>query len=303
MKRSALLLAGALLIAGCSQALDTTDEAIEYQDSGDGGSDAVTVPPSAEPANLDVKLEVETDRKVIRRATLDLHAADTRAAFDEIVGLVESAGGFVADANVHPTYGEDDQPTVSMTLRVPADELSAIMATIKGSVDEVVAESMGADDVTEQYVDLEARLTNLEALEIELRALLTEVRQQPDADPEALLTVFRELSDIRGQIEQIQGQINYLDDLTALATLDIQLTQTPVAAPIVEDGWQPMEQIKDSLRSLVVSLQDMGDWVINFTLFTLPVAVLTLGIPVGVGFFVYRRFKSRQPSEPTPAES
>ena len=74
-----------------------------------------------------------------------------------------------------------------MNLRVPADELSSVMATIKKSVDEVVTESQDAEDVTDQFVDLEARLTNLEALEVELVALLTEVREQPDADPAKLL--------------------------------------------------------------------------------------------------------------------
>jgi len=312
MKRLAVLLALGLVIAAC-----TADD-----DSGAFGETALstigasgTVPASIDaeslageaPANLDVRLDVVADRKVIRRASLQLHASDTRATFDEIVRLTESVGGFVANANVFPFEGEDAQPDVSMTLRIPADQLTSVMTTIKGYVDEVVAESQSAQDVTEQFVDLEARLRNLEALEVELRALLEDVRQQPNADPVKLLTVFNELSSVRGQIEQIQGQINYLSDLTAMATLDVQVSQTPIAVPIVASGWAPAEAAKDALRSLVTALQGIADWAISFALFTLPVLLLIVGIPATLGFFVYRRIKNRRgvggPPAPAPAGS
>ena len=215
MKRLAVLLAFGLVVAACTAGDDSgafgetalgTIGAIGTDENA-ASTDAESFTGGA-PANFDVRLDVVVDRKVIRQASLQLHASDTRATFDEIVRLTESVGGFVANANVFPFEGEDAQPDVSMTLRIPAGQLTSVMTTIKGSVDEVVAESQSAQDVTEQFVDLEARLRNLEALEVELRALLEDVRKQPDADPVKLLTVFNELFSVRGQIEQIQGQIN-----------------------------------------------------------------------------------------------
>jgi len=108
-----------------------------------------------------------------------------------------------------------------------------------------------------------------------------------------LLTVFNELSSVRGQIEQIQGQINYLTDLTAMATLEVYVSQTPIAVPIVASAWAPAEAAKDALRSLVTALQGLADWSINFVLFTLPVLLLILGIPGAVGLYFYRRFRNR----------
>jgi len=300
MKRLAALLALGLVLSACAGGNDSggleefysapesggDDAPLLRADSGDGES------PEA-PTNLDIKFDVVENRRVIRQANLQLHASDTRATFDEIIRLTESVGGFVSNANVFPFEGDDAQPDVSMTLRIPADQLTAIMTTIKDSVDEVVAESQGARDVTEQFVDLEARLRNFEALEIELRALLEEVRSQPDADPVKLLTVFNELSSVRGQIEQIQGQINYLTDLTAMATLEVYVSQTPIAVPIVASAWAPAEAAKDALRNLVTALQGIADWSINFVLFTLPVLLLILGIPGAVGLYVYRRVKNR----------
>ena len=256
---------------------------------------------------IGVNLEIAQDRKVIRQAQLQLEADDTRAAFDRIVALTEAAGGFIADATVHPVEGEEDQPAVTMTVRVPVAELTETMNAIKGSVETVVSESQNAQDVSEQYIDLEARLTNLEALEVELRALLAEVRQQPEADPDKLLRVFNEISSVRSQIEQIQGQLNYLDDVVDLATLSIGLTPTPAVVPIVEDTWEPVEVARDALRSLVTGLQGVAGWAINFALYTLPMLMLTVGIPLLIGWVAYRQWRKRRPSvtpsEPVPTES
>lgn len=296
MRRLALVLAGALALAGCASGVGGTfAEVAEGLDGGGDSGEAVAMPGRA--VEVDLEVESEDGRRVIRRANLDIHASDTRSAFDEIGRLAESMGGYVADANVFPSEGEEDQPAVAMTLRVPSSKLDAFLRAVKTKADEVVAESQTADDITDQFVDLEAQLRNYQALEVELRALLTEVRQQEGADPSALLEVFNELASVRGQIEQTQGRINYLGNLTSLATVTVGITETPIAAPIVEAGWQPMEQVKDSLRSLVGSLQDMGDWVINFALFTLPVLLLTLGIPLVIGYFAYRKYRSREPRD------
>ena len=319
MRRLALILALGVVIAACSggEGASITVGDTSGGVSGEGApvlapDEAVTTVAAAqedgeESRVIGVDLEVAQDRKVIRQAQLQLEADDTRAAFDRIVALAEAAGGFIADATVHPVDGEEDQPSVTMTLRIPAAELTDTMNAIKGSVEKVVSESQGAQDVSEQYIDLEARLTNLQALEVELRALLTEVRQQPEADPDKLLRVFAEISSVRGEIELIQGQLNYLDDVVDLATLSIGLTPTPAVVPIVEDTWEPVEVARDALRSLVSGLQGMAGWAIHFALFTLPMLLLTVGIPLLIGFVVYRQWRKRRPpatpSAPIPSES
>ncbi|MCZ6568438.1 MAG: DUF4349 domain-containing protein [Actinobacteria bacterium] len=138
MKRLAVLLALGLVLAACAAG----DESEAFDGEGSGtifsedvaGTDVASLAAEA-PANFDVRLDAVADRKVIRRASLQLHASDTRATFDEIVRLTESVGGFVANANVFPFEGEDAQPDVSMTLRIPADQLTSVMTSIMGSVD------------------------------------------------------------------------------------------------------------------------------------------------------------------------
>jgi hypothetical protein len=306
-----------LLLAACAGG--DTSGVTEVGDFIDGsgepasGAPGTTAAGAAAPEEQDdagtveIDLGVVSDRKVIRQASLTLQADDTRRAYDRIVELTETAGGFVAGAEVRPVSSEDDQPSIVMTVRIPAAELRTTMVAIKGSVEEVLSESQGAQDVTDQFIDFEARLANLEALEVELRALLAEVSKQPDADPDKLLRVYSEISNVRGQIEQIQGQLNYLDDAVTLATLQIDLTPTPAVVPIVEDTWEPIEVARDSLRSLVSGLQGIAEWGINFALFTLPMLLLVLGLPALVAFVAYRWWKSRHPAPPpvppTPTEA
>lgn len=298
MRRITVVLALGMLLAACSgeNAAESGDMlAVDQGATATTVADAAEAPTEGDGGGIAVALEGADGRKVIRNAELQLEADDTRAAFDRIVAMAEAAGGFIADATVHPVEGEEDQPSVTMTLRVPATGLTRLMIDIKESVNTVVSESQGSQDVTEQYVDLEARLTNLEALEVELRALLADVRQQPEADPEKLLRVYNEIASVRGQIEQIQGQLNYLDDVVELATLQVGLTPTPTVVPIVEDTWQPVEAARDALRNLVVGFQGVADAVIQFVLYVLPMFLLTLGLPLLVGIVVYRQWRKRRP--------
>lgn len=312
MRQIAMTLALGLVLGACSGATDDAATNMTQAASGTVTADRAeaALSPEEEEAlyregdgGFDLALQIFDERKVIRQARLELHADDTRAAYDEIVRLAENAGGFVAQASVSPTFGEESQPEVTLTLRIPSDRLTATLTAIKGLADEVVSETQGAQDVTEQFIDLEARLTNLQTLEVELRALLEEVRQQPDADPEKLLRVFNEISAVRGQIEQIQGQLNFLEDMTALATLDLTITQTPAMVPITDEPWAPGEAVREALGSLVTALQGTAELAIGFVLFVLPMMLLVLGIPGAIALYVYRRVRKGgdRPVEPAPS--
>jgi hypothetical protein len=302
-KTTALALILGLSLAACAGDAATTlteeQAALSYDNGGEGDDLAMSAGEPGDGAVVDIDLAT-SDRQVIRRASLQLHADDTRAAFDEIVGLVQSIGGFVANATVYPTTSEDAEPEVSMTLRVPADQLDQTLRAIKDTADEVVSETQGAQDVTEEFVDLEARLINLEAFETELRALLEETRMRDDADTEEIIRVFNELSSVRGQIEQLQGQLDHLGDLAEMATVEVGITQTPAAAPLVDEPWAPGETVRVAVGNLVEGLQGAADWVIGFAIYALPMLVIVLGPLTLVGLFVYRRF-FRKPNEPAPA--
>lgn len=248
---------------------------------------------------LSFDIAATTDRKVIRNVSLQLAADDTRAAYEAIAAIAEQNGGFVAAAEVSPS-GDGEQPLVRMTVRVPTSNLSDALEGFRESTEEVLAESQGADDVTESFIDLEAQLTNLTVLETELRALLAEVREQPDADPDKLLRVFTEISNTRSQIEQIQGQLNYLNDAVDLATVTMSIEPTAAAVPIVEASWAPANSVRDASRDLVAGLQSLVDTVITFVIAVLPMLLIAVGLPGLVLYALYRVWRSRRRISPPP---
>ncbi len=302
MRRLIVIFISATLLLGACAGDSGGEGVLDADDDSRGlvGNEAPGEQAGADGEGSIVDVEFTAGRKVIRTARLELNSTDTRQAYQEITDIVEGAGGFVARADVGRVESEDAQPVIAMTLRVPTDRLAETLTEIKSLADRVVTESQNSEDVSEQFVDLEARLTNLEALETELRALLEEVRSQPDADPEKLLRVFNELANVRGQIEQIEGQLQYLTGLTDLATVEVAVTQTPATAPIAEQPWAPAEAFRDAARSLVQALQGIADGVITFAVFVLPVLLAVAIVPAVVGWYLWRRYR-RRPATPAPA--
>jgi hypothetical protein len=302
-----LLIALGLLMAACSGA--STDEfrtvAGELGGSGGVATTAAATTTAAPETTADGQRAIlgapaATDRKVIYDGQIRLQAAETRKAMDAIVALVEGAGGFIAAANVSETSGDDDQPLISLTLRLPAGKLNATLAGIREEADKVLSESLTSQDVTEEFVDIEAQLKNLKALEEELRFLLTELRDNPDADPAKLLQVFDSIRATRGEIEQLEGRRQLLSNLVALATLNVSIEPLPAATPIVptKPGWEPSTVAKGALRNTVEALQGLADAGIRFALYILPVLLVTVGPFVLVGWFLYRRWKRRSTVAP-----
>ncbi len=160
-------------------------------------------------------------------------------------------------------------------LRLPADKLTATLSQIRAVADRVVTESLQSQDVTDEFVDIEAQLRNLKALETELLALLAELRDNNNADPSKLLQVFDQIRATRGEIEQLEGRRQMLENLVSLATLQIGISPLPAAAPIVpnDPAWEPAAQAKAALRDLVEALQGLGDGLIRVGLYVLPILV------------------------------
>ena len=216
-------------------------------------------------------------RKIIARATVELIVADAQQTVDAITGLMGQVGGYISNANLYRGYYNDSQLLQgTLTLRVPAERLEETMAALEALAVDVGTRTINREDVTDQYTDLDAQLRNLEATENELREMLAEVRARPNAKPEDILAVHQRLTDIRGQIEQVQGTKNMLDNLIGLSTIDVTLTPDAAAQPVVEQGWRPAVEARNALRALVSSLQVLGTGAIWFVISFLPVALLLL---------------------------
>jgi hypothetical protein len=211
-------------------------------------------------------------RMIIYNVNIELIVKDAAEAMAQIEDLAETMGGFVSDSN---SWKDTGLLRARITLRVPADQLDEALAQIRDLGLDVESESRSSQDVTEEFTDLESRLRNLHATEQELLELL-KTRQETTGETEAILEVHRYLTDIRGQIEQIQGRMNYLSNLSAMATIDISLTPDALAQPITVGRWQPQGTAKNAIQALIKALQFLVNALIWILIFVVPVLIVIL---------------------------
>ena len=236
----------------------------------------------------------DTNRMIIRNANIRIVVTDAGKSVEEIDSLVAGLGGYVADSSA---WREGEQLRARMTVRLPATSLDDALTTIRSMAVSVQSENVGGQDVTEEFSDLSAQLVNLEATENELRELLSEVRQRTQR-AEDILEVYRELANIRGEIERVKGRMQYLSTLTEMATLTIELIPDVLARPVVEPGWRPQEELRNASRALVKGFQWIVNAVIWLILYVIPL-LLVIAAPIVllwllIRWLVRRRRASRK---------
>lgn len=235
------------------------------------------------------------DRLIIRTGNLGLIVVNTEQVVDEIGRLTEALDGWVVSSNL-ALAGEFKTGTV--TVRVPAENYETLVSRVKELAVEVEVESSDSQDVTEEFVDLEARLGNLEATADRVRTFLDEARNVEEA-----LAVNQELSRLESEIEVIKGRMKFLRESAAFSTLTIHLTPDELAQPIEIAGWRPGGVAKSAFEGLIAVLQGLVDLLIQGVIFCLPLALL-FGIPAFfVIRFAYRRWGRRKGDEVAPTTS
>lgn len=238
-----------------------------------------------------VSTDTDDKRMIVRTADIALIVKDTEDSVAQIKDIVSRLGGYVVDLRL---WRDQEQLRGTVTVRVPAESLDEALVKFKGLAVKVERESGGSQDVTEEYSDLGAQLRNLEATEQELLELLGTVREKT-GKAEDILAVHRELTQIRGQIEQLKGRMQYLERTAAMSSVTIELTPDVLATPITVGSWRPSETVSRALRALVQTLRLLVDAAIWVALYVLPVVVVVL-IPFAGLWFLWRRRKKGIPS-------
>lgn len=274
-----LMVAVALLALGCAArargpslvesapSMDTTGAASK-QVAAEGEREALPAAPAGMPTST------ELERKIIYNVDIHLIVKDTDQAFGEIQRLVTEMGGFVSESNV---WREDTFRRGTITVRVPAGQLEDALAQFRALALDVESENVDSQDVTEEYVDLEARLRNEQRTETELLELLAS--RSETGKTQDILEVHRELSNVRAQIEQIDGRMRYLENLSAMATIQITVTPDALLQPIAVAGWRPQGTARDAVRMLLRTMQFFADAAIVFFVYIVPTLIVA-AIPI-----------------------
>jgi PKD repeat protein len=160
----------------------------------------------------------DIQRMIVRTSNMTLMVSDVSTALDTIAKLAEDSQGFVVSSN---QWKDNGALLGTITIRVPAGEFDNAMFTLRGMADEVTSENTSAQDVTEEYTDLNSTLTNLQATEAQLLEIMKKAVTVDD-----ILAVQNQLTNIQGQIEITKGRMKYLEQTSATSLISVSLTQS-----------------------------------------------------------------------------
>ncbi|MCL4382988.1 DUF4349 domain-containing protein [Patescibacteria group bacterium] len=197
---------------------------------------------------------------------------------DKIIDLAKTNGGFMVSSTISQP---EEAPFATVVVRIPADK-------VKGTIDEyrklavkVTSENVMGTDVTDQYVDLEARLKTLEATKSKFEEIMNKAAQVQD-----LLTVQRELIGLQDQIDALKGRQKYLEQTASLSKITIYLSSDEMALPYApSQAFRPAVVFKLAVRSLINTgrgLAEKGIWIMVYGV---------IWVPVLGGVILYRRWK------------
>ena len=207
---------------------------------GGGREEPIAQKISLEDADKSQTMPIPVERKIIRNADLSLEANSPEETQQKIGAIAESKGGFVIES----TQSSSDvkattRDTVTMTIRVPAAKFSESLDEIRKTANRVIVETVKGQDVTEEFIDIEAQLKTKKALEEQFLEIMKRSNSVEDA-----LNVQRELAEVRGEIEKIEGRKRFLENQASLSTIKIKL-QSPTAFSANSQGF--FNQLKESI--------------------------------------------------------
>ena len=222
--------------------------------------------------------ELEDLAKIIRDGRMRVKVADGtfRDARDEAVAIAEAAGGFVLDSRVEGRSG-------TFTLRIPAARFDSVMSRL-GRLGEVELEEQNGEDVTAEYIDLEARLDILTARRDVIQELMEEATTLNQT-----LQLQSKFDEVQLQLERMAGQLRFLDDQIAEATIQLQIIERTAPEAQIDDVDNPSlltaweRGIQGFLNVIAVAIVGLG--------YLLPLLVVA-GVWFGIRELMKRRTRA-----------
>lgn len=224
---------------------------------------------------------VAIQRKLIRIASIVLQVEDVPRVVQQVKRVAESLNGYVASLSQSQI---DERRSASITIRVPSERYSEALIQLQ-ALGRVVNLSERAQDVTEEFIDIDARLRNLKRSEEHLLTLL-----KRSAKVSELLSVEKELANRRSEIERLEGRLRYLSHQTALSTIDVTLLEFR-PHPLPAGVFSVTKIIADAFRSVVTVARLLLAgviWALMYSIF--------FGLPlIVIVWLAYRRARVARP--------
>jgi len=283
MRSLSLLLLLAVAFSGCSreaayeQTAQTRENTAELTDtSRQAGQTTTAQPVSLVAADSAETVAAAADRKIIKNAELTLEVTSPNDAQRSVASIAESQGGFVVTSETKISENHDPSKRtveVKLMVRVPANQFDAALAAIEKLSTNVIHRGISGSDVTEEFIDLEARIRTQKALELQFIEIMKQAGNISDA-----LEVQRQIAGVRTEIEKLDGRRRFLENRASLSTITVDL-KSPVLIAVNTSsfGRSLRESVSDSVG--VASAIVLG--LTRFFIVMVPIVVLII-LPVGL---------------------
>jgi hypothetical protein len=271
-----------LALVGCSKRLASVGQESKPEHTAEAGQGGLERSSSDGQGTERPKAQVDR-RKIVYDGTLDLVVKSFDGLGQQIVELAEKFDGYVAHSNLRGLAGKSRYG--EWTLRVPAENYSALMLALEG-LGEVRASSSNSQDATAEYYDLEARIRNKKQEEERLLKHLAGSTNRLDE----ILSIEREIARVRGDVEQLTGRLNLLHDHVTLATLTLRIEEMHAFEPIQAATYG--ERLGHTWHQSLAALNGLGQ-IISIVLVGATPWLLALGL-VGCGPALFIRRRQRR---------
>lgn len=234
----------------------------ELSDRGGGsGGDSLARALPDQPSSGAQPDVANVERKVVVNSSLQVEVEKLGDAYAQVASIARQAGGFVAESTM---TGEAGHGSASMRIRVPASRHDDVVAQVRDLGLRVVRESTNSKEVTEEYTDLQARVTNLQRTEGEYQRFLAQAKTLDE-----VLNINNRLDGVRGQIEQTQGRIRLMDSLTEFAAISVAMVLPAAPAPradrttpldVFASAWGTSTEVALALANVAAALAVVAAW-------------------------------------------
>ena len=238
------------------------------------------------------------DRKIIRNADITMEVESTTDAQHQVTTIAESHGGFVVTSeakqreNIDPSKRTVD---IKLVARIPADRFGVALDQIKKLAGNLPEANVNGQDVTEDFIDLEARIKTQKALELQF----LEIMKQADSVEEAL-QVQRQIADVRTDIEKLEGRKRFLENRSSLSTITVNI-RAPKVITVNPTGVG--HTLRDAVSDSLETATGMFVFFVRTLIVMMPILIF-VGLPAFLVLrYAWRRVKRIRLAQPiaTPA--
>lgn len=204
------------------------------------------------------------EKNIIRRGQVGFSAEDIDKTKDEVQTVIDKYNAEISNSS---DQGTGKSREVSIVIKVEEESFDEMLKDLEGVKAEKIFSSVSSEDVTEQVMDLEARLHTYQNTEKQLLEIQKQATNVKDT-----MEVYKELNEIRYKIEATESQLKYYANQTNYSTIVVSISQSSVGTFEPEEKWKPLGVLKDAIRAL----GEFGKVLVNLAIW-----LVVFGIPIG----------------------